>query len=200
MPAKYLLSLALIICFNTAWAHSFNILFIASYSEFAGQSKLNGFLLSTREQDAHEAEESDGHLGGLDSYIFKVDSPPGEGELLDQLETTVREYEIPLAVGQINDNVRVMLEDNDIVVVDPVAGNFWAAAIAEPGQIKLMNGKAFSVAFEEAYGYSPEFHAIHGYLTARVIADVVRNSGEQVLSSPEELKQAVTQILQKHAW
>jgi hypothetical protein len=197
MPAKYLLSLALIICLNTAWAHSFNIVLIAPHSQFAGQSTLKGFLLATREQDAHQDEESDGHLGGLDSYILNLDSQPGEEDLSGQIEIRLRESEIPFAVGQISPGVRAMFEDRDIVVIDPVFANFWAAAIAEPGQIKLMNGRSFSIAFEEAYGYSPDFHAIHGYLAARVIALVVRNFGEQVLSNPQSLKQVVEQVLQE---
>lgn len=196
MPAKYLLSLALIICFNTAWAHSFNIVFIAPYSKLAGQSELKGFLMATRERDAHQDEESDGHLGGLDAYILKVDSLPEE-KLLEQLASTARESEVPFAVGQINDSARGMLEDNDIVVVDPVSGNFWAAAMARPEQIKRMNGEAFAVAFEQAHGYSPDLQAVRGYLAARVIAVVVRHSGEQILSSPQALKQAVALVLQQ---
>jgi hypothetical protein len=59
-----------------AKAHSFNVGLVIALSE---QSDANirqardGFLLATRERDSHPDEESDGHLGGLDVYLFPVD-------------------------------------------------------------------------------------------------------------------------------
>ena len=197
--AKYLLSLALIFCLNSAWAHSFNILYIAPFSDPAGQSALRGFLLATGEEDAHEAEESDGHLGGLDSYIFKLDHMPGEAPGTEQLGIMVQENEFLFAAGIISDTRKKMLEDNGIVVVNPVSSNFWAASIAHPAQIKLINGGGFSSAFEAVSGYPPDLQAIQGYLTARIIAAVVRNADQQTLSSPGELTKAVELVLQKSA-
>jgi len=197
--AKYLLSLALIFCLNSAWAHSFNILYIAPFSDPAGQSALRGFLLATREEDAHEAEESDGHLGGLDSYIFKLDHMAGEAPGPEQLAAIVQESEILFVTGVMSDATKNMFEDNGIVVVDPVSSKFWTASIAQPDQIKLMDGDGFSNAFEAVSGYPPDLQAIHGYLTARIIAAVVRNADQQTLSSPRELTKAVELVLQKTA-
>ena len=197
--AKYLLSLTLIFCLNSAWAHSFNVLYIAPFSDSAGQSALLGFLLATREEDAHEAEESDGHLGGLDSYVFKLDHRPGEAVRPEQLGTIIQQSEILFAAGTISAASNSMFEENGIVVVDPASANFWAASIADPGQIKLMNGEVFASAFEAVSGYPPNLPAIQGYLAARVIAEVVRNANHQALSSPGELTRAVQQVLQKSA-
>ena len=55
-----------------------------------GQQALDGFMLATTEQDAHEFEESDGHLGGLDSYVIVIDNSTGETATLEKVENLVR--------------------------------------------------------------------------------------------------------------
>lgn len=192
-----LLGLVASLSLNTVNAHSFNIVFIAPFNEIAGQSALNGFLFAAREQDSHEFEESDGHLGGLDSYVFKVDSTASLG----QLETTIRESAPLFAVANsLTSVIREMLEAHQVVVVDPVASKFWAAATADADQIRLMNGDSFSIAYEQAYGYTPDLNVLRGYLAARVIANVVRSSNGPARFGASKLKQAVDQALQSSLW
>ncbi len=62
-----------------------------------------------------------------------------------------------------------------------------------------MDGGSFTTRFENTQGYPADKFAIRGYLAARVIANVVRNSTEQVLSDPIMLQQAVRRVLQKNA-
>ncbi len=62
-----------------AAAHRFNVAFVAPASgpmALPGKQARDGFMLATTERDAHPAQESDGHLGGLDVYVKLVD--PGK--------------------------------------------------------------------------------------------------------------------------
>jgi len=198
MASKSLPGLIALVFVSTVSAHSFNLVFIAPLADMSGQSALNGFLLATREQDSHENEESDGHLGGLDSYIFKVDSIKGEVELLNQLENTIRKSEPLFAVGlDLNTATLSLLEKNAVVVVDPVSSEFWEPLTVDPGQLKLVNGEDFASAFRRAYGHDPDLQAMHGYLAARIIARVVRNSDDRAREDPGELKQTLNEVLSK---
>ena len=61
-------------------AHRFNLGFFTALSgphAREGKQALDGFLLATGERDDHAGEESDGYLGGLDVYVFRIDSNLG---------------------------------------------------------------------------------------------------------------------------
>ena len=199
--SRLLVGLIAFIFINTAAAHSFNLVFIAPLTNNAGESALNGFLLATREQDSHENEESDGHLGGLDSYIYKVEIMKGEMNLPQKLESTIRKSEPLFAVGPgLNASILNMLEKHGVVAIDPMSSKFWASNAADPDQLKLMNGDNFASEFGRSYGREPDLQAIHGYLAARIIATVVRNSSEQSLSDPAKLRQTLSEVLAKMHW
>jgi hypothetical protein len=196
--SKSLLGLVAFAFINAASAHSFNLVFIAPLAEMSGQSALNGFLLATREQDGHENEVSDGHLGGLDSYILRVDTTEGEATLPYRLENTIRKSEPLFAAGlDLNTATLNMLESNGVVVVEPMSSGFWASLTADPGQLELFNGENFISAFRRAYGHDPDLQAIQGYLAARFIATAVRNSDERAREDPGELKQTLNDVLAK---
>jgi hypothetical protein len=196
--SKSLVGLIAFVFISTAAAHSFNLVFIAPFTKVSGKSALNGFLLATREQDSHENEESDGHLGGLDSYIFKVDNMKGEAALLQQVGDTIRKSKPLFATGlDLNDATLNLLENKAVVVVDPMASGFWTSLTVAPGRLKLMDGENFGNAFRRAYGYDPDLQAMHGYLAARIIATVVRNSDNLAREDPGELKQALYEVLAK---
>lgn len=186
---------------NNANAHSFNLIFIAPISDPAGRSALDGFLLATTEQDSHEFETSDGHLGGLDSHVFRVDNTAGKAMTTAQLEKTIDEAEplfatgLPLGGDQID-----LLKNSGTVYVDPTSSRFWSHRLAHREQLTTMNGGLFFDAFEQAYGYQPDNHAIRGYLAARVIADVIRNSSERDRSSPPVLFQMVREAQVEPSW
>ena len=193
----FVLGLLAGLCVNSAFAHSFNVVLIAPFSEVTGQAMLDGFLLTTREQDSHEFEESDGHLGGLDSYVFKVDSLAGA----EQLEAVVRESVPLFAAGDIGSGAsRAMLEQHQVVVVDPAASRFWASTLANPDRLTLINGDSLSLAFEQTYGHMPSPEALRGYLAARIITTVVRNSSGNPRFSAPELRLAVERSLQTAPW
>jgi hypothetical protein len=199
--SRLLVALSAFIFINTAAAHSFNLVFIAPLTNKSGESALNSFLLATREQDSHENEESDGHLGGLDSYIYKVDIMKGEMTMPKELESTIRKSEPLFAVGsRLNASILNMLGKNGVVTIDPMSSKAWASTAADPDQLKLMNGEKFACEFRRSYGREPDLQAIHGYLAARIIAAVVRNSDEQALNDPDELKQTLSGVLEKWHW
>ena len=193
----FVLGLTASLYVDTTLAHSFNIVFIAPSSETSARATLDGFLLATREQDAHEFEESDGHLGGLDSYIFKANDLAGS----NQLEAVIRETEPLFAVGDVASSVVLnLLDQYQLVVVDPTTSRFWASALANPDRLSLMNGDSLGIAFEQAYGYTLNADVLHGYLAARVIAKVVRNSSGPPRFSSGKLKLSVEQALQTAPW
>ena len=61
-------------------AHSFDIAVVAPYpgsQAQVGASLWQGMRIATREADGHEDEASDGHLGGVDSNLLRIDSAGG---------------------------------------------------------------------------------------------------------------------------
>jgi hypothetical protein len=199
--SRLLVGLIAFVFINPVSAHSFNLVFIAPLTSISGQSALKGFLLATREQDSHENEESDGHLGGLDSYIYKVDIMKGEMTMPKELESTIRKSEPLFAVGsRLNASILNMLGKNGVVTIDPMSSKFLASTTADPDQLKLMNGENFASEFRRSYGREPDLQAVHGYLSARIIATVVRTSDEQALNDPDELKQTLSEVLVKSYW
>ena len=100
----------------------------------------------------------------------------------------------------VTDAARELLKQYQVVEVDLAASNFWASTLASRDRLTLMNGDSFRVAFEQAYGYRANSDALRGYLAARVIARVVRNSSGHPRFSPGKLKLSVEQALQTAPW
>lgn len=196
---KFLFSLVLIFCVDTASAHSFNLVLIAPISELTGQEARHGFMLATREQDSHADETSDGHLGGLDSHVYMVDSALGVESSNQQLRETIREHAPIFATGlNIDPALLNTLVESTIVLVDPVSSDVWLASIESPDNINLMNGGLFTEAFRSSYNYAASLPAIHGYISARAIASAVRNSSdEEDLSNPVKLRKLIDDFLRK---
>ncbi len=98
---KILIAVMLMVITSEGSAHSFNLGFVAPLSgplAETGQQALDGFMLATTEQDAHLFEESDGHLGGLDSYVIKIDSSVDDKTTIDRIESLLRNKE-PLFIA-----------------------------------------------------------------------------------------------------
>jgi hypothetical protein len=82
-----------VLAVTTANAHSFRLGLAAPFSgpqAAIGQQALDGLMLATRERDGHPDESSDGHLGGLDSYLLPLDSAEADGVALRQLADELR--------------------------------------------------------------------------------------------------------------
>ena len=162
-----------------AAAHSFKVgamIPLSGPSAAAGQQWLDGFLLATRERDAHPEQHSDGHLGGLDVYVLSVDSGVDAEAALSAVMTLVKadqpEVLTGLAPAELLAVIRPWLVDRPTILVAPSTEPPPAS-----GDRKTMDGGSFGAAFEADYGYGPTGPAFLGYGVARQIARVVRAAG-----------------------
>lgn len=186
--------------FDRVQAHDFSLLLLAPFSQQQGQSELQGFLLATREQDGHEDETSDGHLGGLDSHILQLDSSQGNDALLARLGKSIDGSKLLFASGNLEDRrSREILEQAGVQLVEPQKAVYWNSLSGQPGQIRLMNGGSFAQAYRDRYATDVDIDAIRGYLSARLIARVIRQSNEDQRANPAWLNQAISQSLQRQA-
>lgn len=157
-------------------AHSFNVGFMAPLSgpnAHQGRQALDGFLLATRERDGHALEESDGHLGGLDSYVIRIDSGGGIDAVRGQLDELLRGegliFLTGVSVPETLATAGVMLDHSQSILVDPLDSVVYRSAASAPESLVTMDGVPFPAVFREAYGYDPDVNAIGGYIAARFI-------------------------------
>ncbi len=146
------LSCALAFSARAGVAHSFNVLLIGEGLRENGA--YDGFRLATRERDGHAGEESDGHLGGLDSYIFTA--APG-GELPPDMDIVVQ-----IDAGEMPD-ITVEKQIGSLELRPTIA---WAAIIALDFQRR----------YAEAYGKEAGPEARKGYYAAQLIDRFVRRN------------------------
>lgn len=172
-------------------AHSFNlglVIPISGPDSRAGQQMLDGFLLATTEEDSHPDETSDGHLGGLDSHVLKVDSGTDSSTLIKSLQALMRKRE-PLFITGVftNDTAQLiakLIEQESTVLFDPMDSLMWKT---KPGSLKSMDGGSFSTKFQNRYSYPPTPDAMRGYIAARLIAATVRSLPEEDLYNRKKL-------------
>jgi hypothetical protein len=151
-----------------AKAHSFNVGLVIALSE---QSDANirqardGFLLATRERDSHPDEESDGHLGGLDVYLFPVDL---KRESLAGIRALLQREQI--------DILAVIGPDDAADQFRPLVAGSKAVLLA-PGRLASAPNQAFANAFQAAFDYAPAMPAAEAYNAARRIDAAVRPLG-----------------------
>lgn len=149
-----------------AQAHSFNVGLVMAEASTAGARQVqDGFLLATRERDSHPDEESDGHLGGLDVYLFPVDP---ERDLLAGVRALLQQEQI--------DILAVIGPASAVEEIRPLVADSQTLLLA-PGRVRPSSAEAFARAFEAAFGYAPETPAAEGYNAARRIDRAVRPLG-----------------------
>ena len=185
-------------------AHSFNLGFVAPLSgprADTGRQALDGFMLATTEQDAHLFEESDGHLGGLDSYVNKIDSSVDDKTTIDRIESLLRNKEPLFIAGVfspgIADQISDLLKNSEAVLVNPVDSAMWQRALRTPENLTTMSAGPFNPKFKSAYGYEPNANVRKGYIAARLIASTVRSLPESKLEQHEELARALSRFQQE---
>jgi len=198
---KNLLAILLAVSTGPVLAHSFNLGLIIplSGSQFeSGQQALDGFMLATTEEDSHPDETSDGHLGGLDSHVLRIDSEVESSLLLESLETLVASREPIFVTGLFStDTARLVagsLRQGNSVFFDPSESLMWKNAVSRPAAVQAMNGGSFSAKFKDSYGYAPTLEVIRGYIAARLIAATVRSLSEGALKDPHALSAALARI------
>ena len=165
-----------------ARAHRFGVILLAPLSgpqADAGKAFIDGFALATREQDRHAFEESDGHLGGLDSYLYKLDSQFEPEQIAQNLKRLIsKEHPAFLSAIPAPKSMQQTIEvtsARDIVVVQPEQSKMWKSAQTTPGRLTMIDGTFFSGTFERVYKYAPNTAASRGYIAARLISMAVRS-------------------------
>ncbi len=160
-----------------ALAHSFQLGVIVPLtgpdSQF-GAEALDGLRLATRERDSHPDETSDGHLGGLDSYLHPIDSA-----LLSQPELLAAEIGArPL------DIVTVAVRDADTGTLATILEGPRMPVLCPPGpgpvpadELDSADAQDFRRAFRTEFGYQATQAAATGYNAGRVVDTAVRELG-----------------------
>jgi len=201
---KTSITVILMLITSTAWSHSFDlgiILPLSGPQAEAGQKALDGFLLATTEEDSHPDETSDGHLGGLDSHVRKIDSGVGSAEMLNSLDELMQSNELLFVTGLFTDAhaelIAQSLKGENSVLFDPVESEMWNRAQSSPGQLKSMDGGSFSARFQKRHGYSPTQEVMRGYIAARLIAATVRSLSEDELNNSEDRMRAFARVQSK---
>ncbi|UCH75974.1 MAG: hypothetical protein JSU82_09230 [Rhodospirillales bacterium] len=148
-----------------AAAHSFNVgLIVATDAPTQAQLRevRDGFLLAAAERDGHPDQESDGHLGGLDVYLFVTDlaraAPHGVRELLGREQIDI---------------LAVLGPDRAVAEIRPLLDGARPVLLG-PGRLPSTIPSTFRESFESAFGYAPGPHAAAGYNAARRIDAAVR--------------------------
>lgn len=180
-------------------AHSFKLVFVAPMSgpqQKFGRQALDGFMLATTEEDAHLDQESDGHLGGLDSYVIEIDSSMGNEVTMEQVENLVRSRKPLFVAGLFSKELASQITDslrkNGAVLVNPLDSAMWRRVMDRPEDFKTMNGETFNAVFNQVYGYAPNTNVRQGYIAARLIALTVRSLPESQLEDRDELARALS--------
>ncbi len=182
----------ILLAMGPASAHSFNVALLVSPSSAAandGGQIRDGFVLATRERDGHRDEESDGHLGGLDVYLFLIDDRDnplaGARSLLEQ-----RTIDILAVIGPDNlvETIRPLTAGSQTILLAPGQTPFSASS-ATSTATETPAVRAFIEAFKAEFGYLPAQSAARGYTAARRIAAAVRAQGG--VSDKSALRQAL---------
>jgi len=159
-----------------ARAHGFNIAFVAPLSGPAahqGRQALDGFLLATRERDGHAFEEADGHLGGLDSYVIRIDSGRGLEAVRGQLGDLIRDggvfFLTGVSVSETLAATGVVLDPGQAILIDAADSPVYRSAAKAPESLVTKDKVPFSAAFRDANGSDADANAVTGYIAARFI-------------------------------
>lgn len=158
---------------NPALAHSFNVTLLVPLSTVASiQSRqyVEGFMLATTERDSHPDQESDGHLGGLDVYVNRIDAV---GNIAEELERIALSGDIDILV--VYGAKTTLLEASKQLDEKTVA-------LLLPGETPSLDSTLHAVAafissYEQSYGRKPSSDAAKGYNAARRIDAAVRAQG-----------------------
>lgn len=186
---------------SLARAHGFNVALVVPLSgamAAEGSQIRDGFMLATKERDSHANEESDGHLGGLDVYVFPADDQkPDLSDVKAVLER--QRIDIVAAIGSpesvaaaesLNPDAQIVvltLGETPFPISSQPSGNDQSAAVA-----------AFIDSFQKEYGYAPTPSAAQGYNAARRIEAAVRDQGS--VDNKEALQQHLLKTARGFNW
>lgn len=155
---------------SPAAAHSFRLGLAAPFSgpdATIGQQALDGLRLATRERDGHPEETSDGHLGGLDSYLLPLDT--SGASLRSQAEDLA--VEIVTTAAPVP-GLEAALDGAPIAYCPATAGPVPADRLTGPEAAEFVS------AFRKEFGRDPTPAAARGYNAGRAVDAAVRSLGD----------------------
>jgi hypothetical protein len=140
-----------------------------------GPAVRDGFLLASAEQDAHQDETANGHLGGLDVHLLYFDI--ATNNLTTQLSDRLKQGDIDIVMVPTTKQLKTLIgliESLDRVLVTPNNPVTDLTDIVCDGDNL---GQHFSKTFSRRFDQQPDRYAAQGYQLARAIAVTVRQFG-----------------------
>ena len=164
-----------------AAAHSFNVAVIAPLrgpNAEIGKQTFDGFLLAAKEADSHAGQESDGHLGGLDVYVSRVDLADQRNAVLAEVEALIGRVHFVVIAGAIPADVARALRSaaagGQSLFIDVTGEPSPFAEAVTPPDAAGPATTSFAAAFQADTGTRPGRAAWRGYGAARLIDRAVR--------------------------
>ncbi len=169
-------------------AHSFKLAVVAPFSgpeAERGQRLLEGFLVATTEADSHPEETSDGHLGGLDSHVLRIDIGGGRASALAAVEGLLADSETQIIAGLIPPGLWPMLGrpllESGRIYIDMTGRGASVRGLLRLPKVAPERLQRFARTYEDLYGRAPAEFAQRGYAAARLIDRAIRAVGGDML-------------------
>jgi len=182
------------IVLSPAFAHRFNVALVLPVSGSAadiGEQMRKGFMLATTEWDAHADEKSDGHLGGLDSYVSLIDA---NGDVAAEVKRISSISQINIMVSFASDKTQALIDK--LLVGEKIVLLQSGPTLFDNKNLPAVS--AFISAYHQAYGKNPTAAAAQGYNAARRIDVAVRAQGG--INDQGLLHQNFTQTATAFSW
>jgi hypothetical protein len=167
---------------TTVWAHQFNLVFVAPLSgENAeeGSQAMAAFIYATGEEDSHPMEESDGHLGGLDSYVYPLDSTLSSSILVQKLNEIIDKEHPTFITGVFSTDTEALLRDaitgKAVVLVNPEHSLRWKTKQNTLNLLTNLSGEPLAKVLQRNSLTLAKPAAYRAYIAARLIAVSVRS-------------------------
>lgn len=162
-----------------AIAHKFDIAIVAPFSGpnmQEGNNLWNGMRVATKEFDGHAFETSDGHLGGVDSNLIRIDSTQNKDLIAQQLKELGYQQKFIIAVMGPDQLILKDLLPQDIANVLIFTGEEQLSAqltVLTPGLAVGNARKLFDTQFLQQYLAPSDHLALAGYSAARLISAAI---------------------------
>ncbi len=165
---------------GNAFAHSFDVAVVTTYSGPAANAGTNlwqGMRVATRETDGHPEETSDGHLGGVDSNLLRIDIAADRGMLATRLRPITGRQGTAVIVfdnraGDIG--TALSLPAPGVILLAVPANRAVPAHVLDPVALDAATTREFEAQYRSQYGEKPNESARLGYTAARRIARALR--------------------------
>ena len=178
------LAAAIALAPGDAAAHSFRVALVAPFDgpkASEGAALAAGFLIATRERDGHPDETSDGHLGGLDVHLVRVNAGQSDadvlaaaGALLDGDDGEPVAFLAVAAGPKLTAALEALSARTRAVFIDLSAGPLPDPGPPEAPGDGTPAAAPFAEAFRATHGGAPDAAARTGYRAARLIDRAVR--------------------------